>query len=107
METYSLFMPQIEMACAIIETPYCDLHKVKLPGVKINFGKQDQRTVVELRNCETTLSCVYNELLQCEYVLIFPDNNDISAENTIIQINNYIIKYHIEKGLVFLSVAKN
>ena len=107
METYSSFMPQIEMACTLIETPYSDLHRVKLPGVELKFGKADQKTVVELRDSEATLSCVYDELLQCKYVLIFPDNNEMPAETTIKRINNYIIKYHIDKGLVFLSVAKN
>lgn len=107
MEAYLSLMPQIEMACTLIETPYSDLHRVKLPGVELKFGKADQRTVVELRDSKATLSCVYDELLQCKYVLIFPDNNDLSAATIITHINKYIVKYHIEKGLVFLSVAKN
>lgn len=107
MEAYTLFMPQIKMACTLFETPYSDLHKMNLPGVKIKFGKAEERTVVELRDSEATLSCVYDELLQCQYVLIFPDNNEITAKTTIKRINDYIVKYHIEKGLMFLSVAKN
>lgn len=107
MEADTLFMPQIKMACTIIETPYTDLYKMQLPGVKVMFGKKSERTVVELRDSVATLSCVYDELLHCKYVLIFPDINEIPADMSITQINDYTVKYHEEKGLIFLSVTRN
>lgn len=71
------------------------------------------KIVIEMRNKNSTINCVYNEYMCCEYICIFPDENSeieslwmqikqkISGQNTLFHISLIVLN-----DIVFFKIIR-